>query len=218
MQKRRPMLGMLKFAYYALSASVVLTLLLAFVYGLMALFMKDVFMVNVTTFLFLAIGGMPYVVLIKAGSADKWEQYQLSTPISRGHLAAFWYIKVLIATLLGVPIIAVIWGVGAIVNDFTVYTFVHEWLSPIAYAFGVILIFTALLFPIGSTKLGGKVKEGAFFVSMAASGGIIAALSVAGNTIGLSHVLVSLFIIVVSCVLYIASMFITMRLYAKMDF
>jgi len=218
MQKRRQMLGMLKFAYYALFASTAITLLWAFVHGLMVLFIEDVFLINATAFLILAIAGVPYVVLVKAGSADKWEQYQLSTPISRGHLAAFWYIKVLVATLLGVPIIAVIWGVGTIVNDFTVHTFIHEWLSPIAYAFGAILIFTALLFPIGSTKLGSKVKEGAFFVSMAASGGIIAALAVASNTMGLSHVLGSLFVIVVSCVSYIVSMLITMRLYAKMDF
>jgi len=206
---------MLIFSYHAVKGSVFMDLLLCVGIGIGAIFSGHNAVIQL--FAVLAAGSAPYIVMMKTGGIAKWEQYQLSMPIKRKHLATILYLNVLIAALMMLPIIGAVWGVGFIFNAVTVETIVQG-LGGISFIYGSVLLMAALLYTLGCTRLGGQNESGLFIVCIVIAVAAVYAISVAGHAIGLTSGIISLLIIAITGLAFVAALFITKAMYAKMDF
>jgi len=216
MNTRRPLLGLLSFSFHSAKWSLALSLLASLAIGIFAIIREENALLF--TFHYIAVGAAPYVVLMKSEGIAKWEQYQLAMPVKRKNLASILYLNVLITSLLIIPILGVVWGLGFIINPDTMPTIIQNGYIHIAFAFGFILLLTAILYPLGCSKLGEFSEQGLFFVGMAVSGVMLGAFFGIGIALGLTLHVIALLIIIIPGIAFIASLYITRWLYAKIDF
>jgi len=217
MNRRNPLLGLLIFSFHSASVSLALVLLLSLIKGIVAIGLLEHFFI-MSSFHYLAAGAAPYVMLMKSEGTAKWEQYQLAMPVKRKNLATILYLNVLAASLLVIPIIGVVWGVGFLFNQAAMHEIIQTGLINITFSLSFILLMTALLYPLASTKLGQFSEQGLFFIGMVFSGAILGALAGIGNALGYSWGVISLFVIIISVIAFIVSLCITRKQYAKIDF
>jgi len=213
----RPILGMLKFDFYNLKGSILLILLFMPATGIFAQLIGIDIIIQL--FPFYAIGALPYIALIKMGGITNWEQYLISMPIKRKQLAASHYLKIVIAMLMGIPIVAVVWGLDIILNQTAIESYLNAGLGSVAATYSTIMLMTALLFPLGSTKLGGLSEGGTFIICMLVAVIVVSAGFASGYTVfGLSNSAIALISIAITAAAFIVSMIITTAMYDKMDF
>jgi len=219
MKTRKPFLGLLTYSFHSISGSLILIQLFALLAGLTGIAAKigglDIIL---HSFPWMAVGAAPYILVSKSGSIEKWERYQLTMPIKRKDLATMLYLNVFLSLHLAFPVVGVVWGIGFIFQQASLYTLIHGWFPSIAYAYGTILLFTALIYPIGSTKLGGRSKDGLFFVCLVIAVAIVTPMTIAGRAMGLSNVVISVLVIAITGVAFVIGLLITRAMYAKMDF
>jgi len=215
MQNRKPLLGMLTYTYHSVGESVIFDLLLCLGLGIGSLILG--IETAIQTVVILTAGSAPYIILTKSGGIAKWEQYQLTMPIKRTHLAMILYLNVFIAALLMIPIIGTIWGIGLIFNQITCDTIIQG-IPGLSFIYGIVLLLTALLYPLGCTKIGSRNEELLFWVCIIMAFAIVYAISAAGHAMGLTGGVRSLLIIAITGIAFIVSMFIVSNVYAKIDF
>ena len=215
MEKRRPILGMLVFSFHSVGGSIIYDLLLCLGLGILALFLGTNAMIQ--TFVMLTAGSAPFIVLMKGEGTAGWEQYQLAMPIERKNLAGGLYLIVFIATLLMIPIIVIIWGLGLVFNIVTFYE-IAQGLPGLSFVYGLVFWLTALVYPLACTKFGGKNESALMFTCLIAALAIVIGISTLGRVMGLTSGAISFLVIVISGTAFVVSLFITRGIYARMDF
>jgi len=216
MKTRQPHLGLLKYSFHSASGSLALTIVFALMVGIIAQITEIEIVLQL--FPMYAIGSVPYIVMSKSGGIAKWEQYLLATPIKRKNLVTSLYLNVFIALLLAIPILGIVWSVGSIVNNKTLEFILLGNLSSISLVASIVLLMAALLYPIGSTKIGGRSEQAIFIICLIIATAIVAGFFMIGNNHGLSDGFLSLTSVSATGTAFIVSMFITRALYAKIDF
>ena len=162
---------------------------------------------------------MPYIVIMGMGSKQytKWERFRVSMPIRRGDLASTQYLAILLASLVGLPIAAlvavltyVIHGVGA-----TIAISVANVLPVLAMP----LMFAGFVFPFGSTKFGANKQETVASICLAATVAInFMLMPRLGNFAELIDTAVSIATLVFAIVVFVVSYCIQRIMYASKDF
>ena len=210
------MLGLMTYSFHEARGSLLLVLSLTLFAGIIIEITE--FSLAVQTFLIYAAGAAPYVVIQKSEGTPKWESYLLAMPIRRKNLASILYLNVFTASFLMIPITGVVWLVGFIFNNVVMEVFIDSGFIFFAIAYGAMLLFAALIYPISSTKFGGRSVHGLFFVCLFASVGANIAIFFGGRWLGLSDIFATLLSVSISMVAFVVSLFITRVRYAKIDF
>jgi len=216
MNNTKPVRGLLTFTFHSAAGSLTLVLAATLLIGIVAQLTESAIAVQI--FPFLAAGAAPYTVLTKGEGTAKWEAFQLTMPVERKHLAMALYSAVFITSLLWIPIIGVVWGVGLIFNDVVVESIFYGGYISIAYVYGTALLTAAIIYPLACTKLGQRSEAGLMLISMIAAVAILGGIAWLGYPLGLANSIVSLLIIAISGVAFIVSLFVTRAIYAKIDF
>jgi len=216
MKTRKPLFGLLTFSFYSVMGSLIFVILYVLLIGVVAQITELDFVVQI--FLFNATCAVPYIVIQKSEGTPKWEPYLLAMPIKRKNLATILYLNVFIASLFAIPIIGVVWGVGFIFNEVVMATILYGGFMTIAFAYGSMLLFAALIYPIGSTKLGQRNIQGLFFGCLIAAIVINVAILFGGRWLGLSNIIITSLCIAIAGAAFVVSLLITKAMYARADF
>ena len=216
MNTRRPLIGLLIFSYHGLSGSLAIALPLILLTGVIGQVAGVELLMQF--FLFFVMGAIPYMAILKSSGIILWEQFQISMPIKRTDVATSAYLAVFLASLVGIPIIAAVWGLGVVLNSgMNEYMYNSLWIAALVHRFS--LLFTALIYPLAVTKLGKRNESALSLICAVASGAITVALTFVGeNLLELSINMSSLFAVAISYVAFIVSLLITRYLYTKIDF
>jgi len=215
MKTRNPLLGMALFAIASHSSSLLLVLLFSLFLGVAGVISGNIQLL--TLFPFVASGAAPIIVLMKYEGTIKWEQYLVAMPLRRKELVMSFYLNILIASLLGIPVIGVVCGVVYIFSP-EMMGFLHIGWAAVALTLSVILLLTALLFPLASTGFGQRRESGLSVVCLVVSCMSVGFFWGTCNAQGLQNDIVSLLSLAISFITFVASFFITRDMYSKMDF
>jgi len=216
MNNTKPLLGLLTFTFHAASSSLMLVLPLILLVGVVAQITEIALAVQL--FPFMAVGAAPYIVLMKSEGTAKWEPYQIAMPVKRKHMVTALFSAIFISSLMWIPIIGAVWGVGLIFSDVVVESIFYGGYISIAYVYGTALLTAAIIYPLACTKLGQRSEAGLMLISMIAAVAILGGIAWLGYPLGLANSIVSLLIIAISGVAFIVSLFVTRAIYAKIDF
>jgi len=218
MKTRKPLLGLLTYSLHSASGSLALVLLVSLLVGIVALISGHELPL-LQLFPLLGAGAAPYVVLMNSEGTPKWESYQIAMPIKRKDVASALYLNVFIASLLGIPIIGIVWAVGFVLNENMLAMILNSGgLSGVAFVYGVVFFTTTFLYPLGCTRFGQRSTQGLFLLSVMAATAATLGLSFIGNKIELSDAVLSLMIVGLAGIAFVISLFITRAIYAKIDF
>ena len=216
MNKRRPLLGLLKLSISTISGSLILVLGFSLILGIAAQIFEEGIIMSL--FPFLAMGAAPFIVLMKSEGTAKWEQYLIAMPVRRKDLATSLYLNVFVALLLGLPVLGAVWGLGILLHDYMSDLILQTGFTSVATVFSNFMLLAALLFPLGCTKLGKRSEQGLFLVCALIVVMVVGTFFAVGNNNGLSDGLMSLISIAVTGIAFVVSMFITRGIYSKIDF
>ena len=216
MKTRNPLLGLLTFAFHDSSGGIVRALPLPLLLGIVG--QIPGLEVLLTFFPFMAVSAAPYIVLMKSEGTPTWDRYQLAMPIKRNDIASIIYFNVLVASLIGLPLIGITWAVGHVIFGNTLAEVFVGGLPTLAFVYGSQLLATAFLYPIGSSRFGQRNKQSVFLGSIAFGVAAAFGLSTAGNILELSDIALFLVTIGVSGIAFIISLSITRAMFARMDF
>jgi hypothetical protein len=214
MKKRKPLLALMTFTFHDISAGLVYALMLALLAGVAAQLLDSPMLL--IYFPFLAVGAAPYIVLMKSEGTPTWDKYVIAVPIKRKELASSLYLNVFAASLLGIPLVALVWALGYALNG-SAPVLLSSGFTNVANVYGLVFFMTAILYPAGSSRWGQRSTQAVFFGSIFFSSGIVFGLSVLGNNLGLSDIALSVMIVGTSGIAFIISLFITRAMFAKMD-
>ncbi|MCL2353266.1 MAG: ABC-2 transporter permease, partial [Defluviitaleaceae bacterium] len=134
--------------------------------------------------------------------------FKISMPIRRRDMIFASYFNIFFASLMGLPIVAVVWAIGIV--DVNVLL--------LGFSYGVVFVVPALAYVLSCTKLNKIGDTGLLLTCMLAGTAIVAAMSVAGNALEVSAGVVALSIVAITLAMFVISMFITAKLYEKIDF
>jgi len=218
MIKNNPTKGLLMYSFYSSKGNLSIGLLIILAFGAGALISGNNFVFDM--FLLASIGIFPYLIMMAMGGKDAllWEKFRASMPVKRKNLVALFYLSVILATIAGLLIGAVILGIIFIVHEDIMHNVIKAAFGQLAYPLGVVLLMTGLVFPIGSTKFGASRGEVFFTICLLVAAGVILLVSALGNILYLPSVVMSLSMVGVGAVALVISYQITNRIYAKMDF
>jgi len=218
MVKNNPLKGLLMYSFYSSKGNLSIVLLIILAFGAGALISGNNFVFDM--FLFATIGGFPYIIIISMGGKDAslWEKFRVSMPVKRKNLVALFYLSVILATIAGLLIGAVILGIIFVVHEDIMHNVIKAAFGQLAYPIGVVLLMTGLVFPIGSTKFGQTRGEAFFTVCLLIAAGAMVFISALGNILYLPPVVTPLLTVGVGVVALAISYHITNGIYAKMDF
>ena len=216
MKTRNPILGLLTFSFHELGGRLIralpLPLLIGFAAQIPGLETLLLF------FPFIAVSAAPYVVMMRSEGTPTWDRYQIAMPVKRKDIATILYLNVFIASLLGIPLIGIVWAVGYVLNGATLAMLFNGSIALGAWVYSAMFFSTALLYPLGLSRLGQRNTQSVFFGSLILGVAIAYGIFAAGNAIGLSDIALSLVILSVSGTAYIISLLITKAMFATMDF
>jgi len=217
MNNRRPLLGLLKYAFYSARGDLAFALLFGLAVGILSL-IADNYLISQTLFPLLMSGGPAYVVIMKSEGTPLWDQFQVAMPIKRKEVATAPYLGVLLASLLGIPIFVVISGIRFILHEGSIGSMLSTGISYHATVLGTILIMSALLYPLAYTKLGQRSLQGLFVMCTCVAAAINSAILIGGNNLGLPEMVITSLNITISGIAFFVSLFIARQIYAKIDF
>jgi len=221
MKMRNPLLGLLTFTFHDVGRNILYILPLPLLLGIAAQILRiDALLVFFQLF---AIGSAPYIVMMKVVAMKSvgtltWDRYQIAMPIKRKNVASIHYLSVLIASLLGIPIIGIIWMVLYVLFGSTLVETLNGGLSTMAAIYSMLLISASVLYPLILSQLGQRNAQGVFLGSVIIGAAVGSGMFGAGNAMGLTDTTLSLIIAGVSGIAFVVSLFITRAKYAKMDF
>ena len=204
--KNKPLLGLWLYAFHEAKGSLVLFLLFAIALGGVIHFFDHQLLVN--SFPMTAIGYAPFIIIMKTGDKANWDRFKISMPLKRRDVIFASYFNIFFASLMGLPIVAVVWAIGVVdVNILLV-----------GFSYGVVFVVSALAYVLSFTKLSKTGDTGLLLICMLVGTGLVAGMSVAGSTLGLLDGVVALSIISITFAIFVISMLITAKLYKKIDF
>jgi len=153
--------GLFLYSVYAYGKLVALVLFGTLVAGIISIFVEFDLLHNL--YPMIALGFAPYLLLMKSEGTASWEKFQLTMPIKRKDLATSLYLNVLFSSFVGIPILALIWGIKLIMDwgflDFILSTGLVVAMS----VFGALWSMTGLLYSLAYTKLGKASEQALFF-------------------------------------------------------
>lgn len=215
---KAPLKGLLVYLLYSVSGSLITVFLLSLILVLALLFTGN--QLVYTLFSGIGIIGPPYVVLMSMGGGKygKWERFQLTMPIKRSDLVKSQYLNMFLASLVGIPLVALVTGISfnihATLFDYSLLTAYINITALIA----VPLFMVGILFPLSCTKFGEDKQDGLTLVCFLISVALPTLITIAGGRSGLSEGIPSLLAFVLSIIVFTISYIITKNIYAKIDF
>ena len=168
----------------------------------------------------LAIPIPAYMIMVSMGyEGTKWERFQMTMPIRRKDLADSLYIRVLLASIIGIPFFVIVTAIGYVLHE---NLFENPLMSTVVVSTSLFLshplILAGLVFPLTFlVKEGGK-QDVAIVICVFASIAIWTFLVSVGANLGLSEETAALLTLSISAAICIVSNLIVRRMYAKMDF
>ena len=212
-----PIKGLLRFYYYAQSGNIAAFTALCLVLAAVAVITGNRFVYN--SFFTFVVAGLPYIIIISMGGKEypKWERFRIAMPIKRGDLASAQYLCILLASLVGLPL-----AVLVAVLTFNIHEIDYNLTIALINILAVLampLIFSGILFPLGTTKFGENKQETFFFICLAVTVGFtVILMPQIGNWLGWADGIAPLVTFAVALVVFVGSYYITRRIYAKQDF
>lgn len=168
-------------------------------------------------FTHMAIFMIPFNVLIKSDS-DLWLRYQHALPITRKQMVTSFYLHIILSSLVGIPFVAIYWGVWSMIQYDGRELILTYRLSWIALGYTTVFMMTASRILLRVTPLSMRLG---FFVRAVgvAIGGILGALMIGYlRRIGLSTEIGAYISLAISAAIFIISCMAARRLYGKLDF
>ncbi|MCL2839620.1 MAG: ABC-2 transporter permease [Defluviitaleaceae bacterium] len=216
MQARSPLKGLLIFTFYCAKQYLAFSVLTSMMLGIAWLVTWN--NIAFSFFMYSAVAVLPYIVLISIGGkvASRWEKLQISMPVKRKSLANAQYLSVLLASLFGVFIFLMVFGVGFFLHDGIMEFAEAVALTLLTFSFGTVMLAVALAFPIACTKIGNG--EVGLTLAILISVGVFVGISTAMTHFEVSHVMSALVFIVLGGIPFVISLFITRAIYARLDF
>jgi len=208
--------GLLLYSVYAHGKLVALILFGALIAGIVSIFVEFDLLHN--WYPLIALGAAPYTLLMKSEGTANWEKFQLTMPIKRKDLATSLYLNVFFASFVGIPVLALIWGMKFVMDANFADFILNVGLVTAMSVFGALWSMTGLLYSLAYTKLGKASEQALFIVCFIASAALVGALVGAGSALELSGIVTSVLIAAVGMAVFLVGLFATRRLYAKMDF
>jgi len=216
MNKRNPILGLMTFSFYDIGGNVLRALPLPLIIGIVGVIFEVEFLLAL--FPFMAITNAPYVVMMKSEGTPTWDKYQIAMPVKRKDIASTLYLNVFIASLLAIPVIGIVWLAGYVVNGSTFAEILSGGFSVVGLMYGMVLLSTAILYPLGLSPLGQRNMQSVFFGSLLLAIAIAGGLFYAGNALNISAVVLPLLIVGICSIAFVVSLFITRAMFTKIDF
>ena len=217
MRTKNPMRGLLTFAYYNLSGSanisILISLLLAIVYIVTGTDMLFVILAMVATV------SLPMTAIMGMAAKDgKWEKFQLTLPVTRDDVLRVQYITIVYLSVVAAAIIMVA-VVGGVVTQHEMFASgVGRAALDTLYTFGTPLMMTGLSFPLASSNFG-KDRQGAMLnISIMVSVFIVMMVPNVAGWLDVSMSVVSAAYFGVAVVVFVGSYFVTRGMYARSDF
>ena len=217
MKTVNPIKGLVKFYFYAQSGNIRAVMAICFISTALAVITGIQLIYNVS--ILIAVGGVPYIVIVGMGSKQytKWERFRVSMPIKRGDLASTQYLAIVLASLVGLPIAALV-----AVLTYTVHgvgTTIAMSVVNVLPVLAMPLMFAGFVFPLGSTKFGEDKQETVVSICMAATVALSMILMPRlGNFAELIDSAVAIATLVFAIVVFVVSYCIQRIMYAKKDF
>ena len=217
MKTANPIKGLVQFYFYAQSGNILGILAVSLVLSALAVITGIQLIYNVS--IMIAIGGAPYLVVMGMGSKEysKWERFRVAMPIKRGELAGTQYLAILLASLVGLPIAALV-----AVLTYTIHGVGTTMAMSVANVLPILampLMFAGFVFPFCSTKFGENKQELVVSICLAASVALITILMPRlGNFAELIDSAVAIATLVFAIVVFVVSYCIQRTMYAKKDF
>lgn len=218
-QKTKPkntIKGLMLYLWYYAGGKLLILNLQAIVWGI--IFLASGGLIIQVIFGLNAVAGATFVLIAGMGNKEiDWERFQLSMPVRRRDLASSQYLSVTIASLVGVPIFIIFTGLSSIWHEEIYFTLSTVFIN-IAPFLSIPYILGGLVFPLYSIPALEKLYDGMFPAIMLISIAIPQVVVWVANHFGWSMIAASSIMLAVSVLIFIASYFITKKLYAKMDF
>ena len=213
-----PMKGLM--AYYYYSSRGIFLFVFALCLGAAAIFLitgqtQAHFFVGM-----FAISIPAYVIMVSMGyEGAKWERFQITMPVRRKELADSQYIRILLASIVGIPFFVIVTGIGYVLHE---NLFENPFMSTVVVSTSLLLshplILAGLIFPLTFLVKEGGRQDAAIVICVFASIAIWVFLGSVGLDLGLSEETAALLTLSISAAICIVSNLIVRRMYAKGDF
>jgi len=215
--KRKPMKGLLIFCFHAASGNVSLLLLGMLALAVVFSVTGSVFFLNV--FLIYAVTIFPMMVITSmASNAGKWEQFQLTMPITRRNLLQMQYLGVLSAIFVSAVFVAGITGLATILHEIVFEEGFVSAMIGLIPTLSIPFLMVGVLFPLAVSKIGKERQGGLSTLCMLGAIGLVMLLPQVESWSGLSSNAIAILFATVSVFIFIVSYPITRALYARIDF
>lgn len=218
MRTKNPMRGLLCYFYYPAKGNIVIIFTAIIILAAVAITTGHELAYN--AFVMIGIAGLPYTIILSMGgkSYPRWERFQLTMPVRRRHLIGSQYLCILLTSIVGIPFVLLgTWLCFNYQEALFEYNLLIA-LVNILPVLGMPLILAGVLFPLASTKFGENKGEIFFGIGIAVAFGTNMLVGWVGNRLEWAVGIISIAAFAVAVVVFVASHYITSRIYAKMDF
>jgi len=214
--KRNPLIGLLKYSFFSMNGSLVLVILVGLSLGILSIFI-EYYVIYVAFLPLVVFGGPAHIIMSKSEMTSKWEQFQVSMPIKRKDIATVPYIIILLALLSGIPVSTLISVIHFVLRentmDFLMRSFANTFLIV-----GTVLLTAALFYPFAYTKFGNRSRKGLGFVCLIVAALVNLLIILGGKGLLISDGVIALLNIAISGSAFIISLFVAREIYTKIDF
>ena len=214
-----PVRGLVNYIFQAAKGNLIICLLLTGALATALLISGQVVIIGF--FIMTAVGSFPYMVMMGMGgkNANKWERFQITMPIRRKDMVNSFYVSILLATVAGIPLVAIVAVIIPILHvDMFEYGAFLTFANLTIRFFSIPLLMSGLLFPSANTKAGEGRGEALFTICLIVAVGNTLLMTWLVNRFELpGDYTDAILALAVSLVAFLISYFITRRMYAKMD-
>ena len=219
----KPLKGLLSLMLHGVNDTLAIIALACVGLGAAMLITGDSVFLNF--FVMASICVFPYIVMMRMGGAtmNSWERFQIAMPISRRDQVNSFYVGILLASVVGIPLVALVSLTAPLLHEGIFgyqYPAMAILVTTTAVYLSMPLVMAALIFPLAVTKLGEGRGELLFTICMfgAVGNGLLVPWLVNRFDLPMGLYLGGMLTLGVGVVAYVISYFITQRLYAKLDF
>jgi len=214
MKKKSPTKGLLMFLFITARRNLIGGYLIAVIVGIIFFFTGHPNAYR--SFMGMSVTFPPLYLMLAIGDSAKWERYQVSMPIRRRVVVNTFYIGMIITSLLGIPLFALITIISGTLHEGLFEYVASTLITGLSVSYGYALIVAAFYYPLELRKGNGR-GEAIATIAVLIAIGISLPFGISRDLMVLAEGISALIFIGIAVVLYFISYFVSQRIYAKLD-
>lgn len=216
------MQGLMKSNYYKIVSSLKSFFLFILLAGITTIVFDNENTSLLIGFLYLNIIGLSLITLIglRKNNVGKWNQYLLTLPLKRKDIVKSLFLSQILILLIGILLTGFVFLISFSIQGFPFYRYVDVFLL-FSVSIAISLFMGAVFFPISCIDSKDKT-ETIGIISLLIGIGIVMGCTTIFNLIfekltTIQLILISMCILIVACIVYVLSYFLTIVLYSKRE-